>query len=273
MSTLPRRRILVTGIRSGIGQAIAQAAIADGFEVWGSGRDLGQLPLSGGGFHPLALDLADPASIEAAAAQVSQAAGSLHAVVHNAGSGLFGPVDELETTQIREQFEVLCHGPWALTRRLLPILQPGSGRLLFITSLAARLPIPGMGPYNAAKAALATLVETARLEPAGPQLAWVEIQPGDIRTAFNDNLAATASKDPLRRTAFHQLWERLETHLHEAPGPEVVARTVIRLLHHPHPPPRVTTGDWFQTRLSPLAWRLLPKAWMEHLVRRYYGLS
>lgn len=267
-----RRKVLITGVRSGIGNAIARAALDAGYEVWGTGRELAKLPAGSAEFHPVALDLLDPESIEQAVDQIQREAGELHAVVHNAGSGAFGPVDEMEPALVLEQFDILCHGPWRLTQLLLPYLHLKSGRVIFITSLAARLPIPGMGPYNAAKAALSSLIETARLEPARENVTWVEVQPGDIATSFNDNIAAIAPRDAVRRQAFHDLWEKVDHHMRAAPSPECVARAVVRLLRVEKPPRRVNTGDFFQTRLAPLAWRLFPKAWMERLVRAYYGI-
>jgi len=272
VKTSKPQRILVTGVRSGIGNAIALAAMDAGFEVWGTGREIEKLPPAGDQFHPVALDLLDAASIDAAADQIRDEAGELHAMVHNAGSGAFGPVDEMEPSIILEQFEMLCLGPWRLTQLLLPQLHLKSGRVIFITSIAARLPIPGMGPYNAAKAALASMIETARLEPARENVSWVEVQPGDICTGFNDNLAAVAPRDAVRRKAFHKLWEQVDHHMRTAPKPDVVAQTVLRQLRTEYPARRVNTGDFFQTRLAPLAWRLFPKAWMERMVRAYYGI-
>jgi len=260
-------KILVTGARGGIGRALVELLLDAGYEVWGTARN--SQSLDGTGVHAVALDLENPASIEAAAQQILAEAGTLHAVVHNAGDGVFGPADQFPEGEMQRQFAVLCHGPWHLARLLLPAIEQ-NGRNIFVSSLAARMPIPGMAAYNAAKAALGVLAATARLEPQIVQRHWIEVQAGDTRTAFND--AARRFPVGVRQAAFDRLWKHVDAHLKHGVAPEQIARTIFHAITTPRPPVRLTAGDFFQTKLAILAWRLLPARVMEALIRKFYGL-
>ena len=58
----------------------------------------------------------------------------------------------------------------------------------------------------------------------------------------------------------------------KAPGPELVAQRILKLIDDPNPPPRVTVGDSFQARIAPLAFRFMPQRLRLWVLRKYYGI-
>jgi uncharacterized protein len=236
-------------------------------EVWGTSRDVSRLPRDLQTFHPLALSLDDPQSIEMAWNHAKSASGGFDALINNAGAGWFESLAGMPEARIREQFETLVFGPLQLIRLALPDLCAKRGLLINVTSLAARLPIPYMAPYSAAKAALASMTATLRLELSGSGVRIVDLQPGDIRTNFNDAMQPPA--DARAQAA----WDAMAASLDAAPGPEIVAAEICRLVHSIDVPPSRVIGDFVQSRLAPLAARLLPTSWMERVLRRHYGLT
>jgi NAD(P)-dependent dehydrogenase (short-subunit alcohol dehydrogenase family) len=258
------RRVFLTGASAGIGLVAARTLCALDCEVWGTSRDVARLPQDLPKFHPLALSLNDPRSIETAWTEAKSASGGIDVLINNAGAGWFGALGEMPEAKVREQFETLVFGPLQLIRLALPELRDRKGLLINVTSLAARLPIPFMAPYSAAKAALAALTAALRLELSDSGVRIVDLQPGDIRTDFND--AMQPPTDEQARVA----WDAMAASMAGAPGPEIVAAEICRLVQSNDSPPTRILGDFLQARLAPLAARLLPTRWMERILLDHY---
>jgi NAD(P)-dependent dehydrogenase (short-subunit alcohol dehydrogenase family) len=148
----------------------------------------------------------------------------------------------------------------------------GSGRIINVTSLASRLPVPFMGAYNAAKAAMASFTMSLQLELGDSDIRVIDLQPGDIRTDFNDAVAKTDDGDPRYSARVEQAWRVVDRNMKAAPKPELVARHIARLIDAANPPPRVTVGDSFQSIIAPLIFRFLPQRVRIWGLKKYYRL-
>lgn len=266
------RTVLLTGASMGIGLEIAQRLAAHGFEVWGTSRDPQRLPKLSH-FHPVQMDLAQIESIHDGLAQASKEAGAFDVLINNAGAGCFGPLDAMPGGMAREQFQLLVFGPLELIRLVLPQMRLRQrGLIINVTSLAGQFPIPYMGLYSAAKAALGSLTVCLRAELANTPVHAVEIRPGDINTRFYDTtqrVAQVAAEDQARMSV---VWETQLRNMKAAPSPQIVARAVLRVMNDPNPPPVVTVGGFFQARVAPLASRLSPPRVLEWSLRRFHHL-
>lgn len=262
------RRIFITGASSGIGRATAELLVRQGDEVWGTSRDQARLPVLNG-FHSVALDLADSDSARTSFDRALAEAGRFDVVINNAGSGHFDQAATLSREVWHEQFQILLFAQIALCQRALEAMRAhGSGLIINVSSMAARLPVPYMSAYNAAKAALASFTMTLQLELSGSAVRVVDVQPADIRTSFNEALVQKRPNDP----ALVPVWKIVDANLQAAPPPERVARTIVRLIEQKNPPPRITVGGAFQAGVGPLIFRLLPQRVRVWGLRRYYRL-
>lgn len=260
-----RTRVFLTGASAGIGLATARALAAAGCEVWGTSRDLARLPRDLANFHPVELSLNQPDSIRTAWDRATLESAGFEILINNAGDGWFESIADVPIDKARAQFETLFFGPLQLIQLALPDLRERHGLLINVTSLAARLPIPFMAPYSAAKAALASLTAALRLELAGSGVRVIDLQPGDIQTKFND--AMQAPTDASTRAA----WDSMVKSMQTAPGAEIVAAEICRLVKSAAvPPPTRVIGDFVQSRLAPLAARILPARWMERILLGHY---
>jgi NAD(P)-dependent dehydrogenase (short-subunit alcohol dehydrogenase family) len=128
-----------------------------------------------------------------------------------------------------------------------------------------------MAAYNSAKAALASFTMSIQLELAHPRIRIVDLQPGDIRTEFNQAVIVSDSIDrddaKIART-----WEVVERNMKNAPGPDLVALEVLKLINAVEPPPRVTVGNPFESKLAPLIFRFLPQRVRIWGLKTYYGI-
>ena len=266
------KRIFLTGASSGIGLAIAKSLAARGDEVWATSRDPSHIP-SLSRLHPVRLDLADSDSIEEAFKTALLEAGHFDVAINNAGSGHFGPAENLSAEEIARQFQVLVFGHFQLMRLALSAMQArGEGLIINVTSLASRLPVPFMAAYNAAKAAMAAFTMSIQLELPDSKVRIVDLQPGDICTAFNDAVVKSAQPDPRYEASLAKTWEAVDRNMKAAPTPDLVAEHILKVIDATNPPPRVTVGDRFQTRIAPLVFRFLPQRVRILGLKRYYGI-
>lgn len=216
------------------------------------------------------MDLESSCSIQEAAEMIEkESGGTLDALVNNAGSGVFSPVASIPLEQFDQQWQVLVRGPYLLTRELLPLLKKSKGaKVIQVTSLAARFPIPMMGVYSAGKAALSALTQSFQIENES-EVEWIDLQPGDISTAFNQAMPAVENLSPRAQKIRHQI----DLDLAKAPPAELVAQKVYEILQKSSSAPRVAVGDLFQSKIAPFLQRIVPRSWINWGIRKYYGME
>lgn len=264
------KSVFLTGASSGIGLAIAKALLAQGHAVWGTSRDptrIPQLP----NLHRVRLDLCDSRSIQEAFSAALAEADHFDVVINNAGSGHFGPAENLSAEELAKEFQVLVFGHVQLMRLALSAMRTdGSCVIINVTSLASRLPLPFMAAYNSAKAAMAAFSMSMQLELGKSAVRIVDLQPADIHTDFNDSVMkidATRYQNKVAKT-----WAALEKNMSAAPKPDLVARYVLKLINQKNPPPRITVGGSFQAKIAPFIFRFLPQRIRIWGLRKYYGI-
>lgn len=283
-------RILVTGATSGIGKATAERLLNGGHEVWASARSSKDLAaLEEQGAHPVQLDLTDPASLASAVDQIlaegqgakrtqtqqpaAERQAGLRGVVHNAGIGVPGAIEDLEREAVDQQMEVNLVGPLDLTRRLAPALRQAQGRIVFVSSLAALTHVPYYGAYCASKAALEAAADTLRLEmePSGVRVSIVE--PGPVATGFQQRARRLLEAHvDVAASPHEQAYERVDEAILDAlPAVSVedVAAAIERGLMSRRPPTRIPVGRRAWLGAKVLGW--LPDRLQDRVLRWMFG--
>jgi len=174
----------ITGASSGIGAATARALAADGFQVVLGARRVDRLEEIAGEVagEAVALDVADPASVEEFAARLPRC----DVLVNNAG-GAHGlePLGEADEDKWRTMYESNVLGTMRMTRVLLPrLIESGDGHVVTVTSIAGFESYRGGSGYIAAKHAQRSMLRTLRLELLGQPVRVTEIAPGMVETEF-----------------------------------------------------------------------------------------
>lgn len=168
-----QKSIVVTGASTGIGLAIAERFVREGWQVFGSVRKPADAErLRAAGIVPLVFDVTDAEAIDRAAAEVAAALGNhtLQGLVNNAGLAVGGPLLHVPMDELRYQMEVNLIGPAKVTQAFAPLLgadttRVGSpGRIVQMSSVAGSSGFPFMGPYVASKHALEGMAESLRRE-------------------------------------------------------------------------------------------------------------
>jgi short-subunit dehydrogenase len=123
---------------------------------------------------------------------VAADAGPVGVLINNAGYGLYGPVEQLPMAEIRRQFETNFFGLVRLTQLVLPgMRRRGRGRILNVSSMGGRITLPGGAFYHASKYAVEAFSDALRMEVAQFGIDVVLIEPGPVKTPWNDVAAAS----------------------------------------------------------------------------------
>jgi 3-hydroxybutyrate dehydrogenase len=169
----------VTGAASGIGRAISERLVADGWEVLAVDLE----PDEAGPGEPFAADLATRDGNRAAVDAAVDRFGGLDAVVANAGFQHVSPVPEFDEDRWDALLAVLLTSPFLLARYAWPHLQAsGEGRIVVLASVHGLVASPFKAGYVAAKHGVVGLVKTLALEGAADGIRAVAICPGYVRT-------------------------------------------------------------------------------------------
>ncbi|MCB0255620.1 MAG: SDR family oxidoreductase [Caldilineae bacterium] len=272
-------KVLITGAGTGLGLETALTLAERGFNVYASVLDAAQkarvieeASQHGVTLHAPIMDVTDEAAVQATVEAITATEGAFLGVVHNAGISLRGYFEDCDDDEIRKVFEVNLMGAMVVTRAVLPTMrQAGSGRLIFVSSVGARVASMGRTAYCASKFALEGFAESLMQEitPLGIHVSIVE--PAIIKTerwTVHRGIARRAQDPSSPYYAWFQRQEQLADELvRTSPTtPEQVADTIYRALTEQRPRLRYIVGK--RARLVITLRRYLPGELFE---RFYFG--
>ena len=261
------KRAIVTGASRGIGRAIALAMAGDGYDVIGTSRDPGAMPpgerIPGVRYMPL--ELLDEKSIGAFLAE----AGEVEVLVNNAGANLIGPVEEVPLGNIRALFEANLFGLIRLTQGIVcSMRERRAGTVINVASFAGLSPVPFISIYAATKSALIALSRGLRHEVAPWGVRVAVVAPLHINTNFP--LEIVCGESSVYLPAVTKVKAVRDRNLSEAPGPELVAKKVLRILSARTP--RFFNAVGRGAGITAFLIKHLPDAVVERAARKRAGL-
>ena len=179
---------VVTGASRGIGRAIANRLAAE-YDIVAVARSADQLDAltreiaaAGGSCRPVAIDITDPAAVEASLAGIDA-----QVLVNNAGVGVLKPLLELTRDQWLRMVNLNFNSLFDVTRAVVPaMVARRSGHVVIMGSITGRSPSVGGTCYAATKAAANSFAESLMLELRDSGVKVSVVNPGSVATSFSD---------------------------------------------------------------------------------------
>jgi NAD(P)-dependent dehydrogenase (short-subunit alcohol dehydrogenase family) len=246
--------VLITGCSSGIGHDLAQHLAKAGYRVVATARrveTLDDLPVA----LKLALDVTQPDSVQQAVERTLQQFGRIDVLINNAGYAVRGAVEEISDEQVQQIFDVNVFGVLRMVRTVAPHMRKqGAGRIINISSIVGILTFPVNGVYSSTKFALEALSNALRLEMASFGIKVVLVEPGAIKTRFDDTALAHAKavlSNPTSpyRVLYQNFGQFTASMRQREVGPEVVSKVVLQAIQAARPKARYLAAVGFSSRL------------------------
>ncbi len=263
--------VLITGGSSGIGKSIGEFLHQKGFVVYGTSRNPEKITNS---IFPLvALDVREKQSIVNCVAEVIQKSGRLDIVINNAGVGITGPIEEIPTEEIRNNFETNLFGPIEVMKAVLPQMrEQKSGLIINITSIAGYMGLPYRGIYSASKGALELITEALRMEVKSFGIQITNVAPGDFAT----NIAAGRYHAPVLKGSAYEVPYRntlkeMDSHVDSGSNPNKMAEAIYAIIQTEKPKVHYKVGAFMQ-KFSIVLKRILPDTMYEKMLMNHYKL-
>ncbi len=263
--------VLITGGSSGIGKSIGEYLHQKGFVVYGTSRNPEKITNS---IFPLvALDVRDKQSIVNCVAEVIEKSGRLDIVINNAGVGITGPIEEIPTEEIRNNFETNLFGPIEVMKAVLPQMrEQKSGLIINITSIAGYMGLPYRGIYSASKGALELITEALRMEVKSFGIQITNVAPGDFAT----NIAAGRYHAPVVKGSAYEVpygntLKEMDSHVDSGSNPSEMAEAIFAIIKTDKPKVHYKVGAFMQ-KFSIVLKRILPDTVYEKMLMNHYKL-
>ncbi|MEQ5836201.1 oxidoreductase [Marinobacter sp. NFXS9] len=244
------KTLLITGVSSGFGQALAEAALAAGHRVIGTVRQADAVAAfeshASGNAYARQLDLTDTPAIARVAEEIETSLGPVDVLVNNAGYGHEGILEESPTEEMRRQFEVNVFGAVELTRALLPFFrQRRAGHIINITSMGGYITMPGIAYYCGSKFALEGISDTLGKELAPFNIHVTAVAPGSFRT---DWAGRSMRRSPRQIADYDALFDpvrqaRLEKSGQQLGDPCKAAKAMLEIIESDTPPAHLLLGS------------------------------
>lgn len=240
--------VLITGSSSGIGAEAARTFLNDDWTVYATARDLDDLQeLETAGCRIAQLDVTRPEQVSDVVDRIIAEDGRIDCLVNNAGYGQFGPLEEIPTKELHEQFDVNVYGPHRLIRAVLPQMRDqGRGRIVNVSTFGGRVAVPGGGAYCGSKFAIEAMSDALRMEVEPQGIDVVVIEPGLVDTGFTERVLAEL--DGLEKTGAYKWFHDLAADFEAIEGwgyamsPSLVATAIHEAGTCGNPAPRYPVG-------------------------------
>lgn len=282
---LGNKVVLITGASSGIGKTIAHELMLRGSRVYGTSRRAvtgstrifpdscsNDSSTSNTGFiEMIQLDVRSEESVKNAVDYVIEKEGRIDILINNAGFGVAGAIEDTTYEEAFSQFDTNFFGVMRVCAKVVPLMRKrGEGLIINISSVAGLISIPFQSMYSASKFALEAMTESLRIELKPFGIKVVIIEPGDTNTGFTDNrmMVKGANKESVYYNKFLKSVNTMIKDEKNGPGPETVARVVLKVINRKNPPVRIAVGMSY--KIIVLLKRIIPDKLLHYILSKMY---
>lgn len=262
--------ILITGITSGFGKAMAAKLSSEGHKVYGTHRkEVEHIP----GVTYITAEVTDDAQVEAAVRQVIDTEGRIDVFINNAGMGIGGPLEFSSLEDASRQMDVNWMGMVRFLHFVLPQMRRQKhGKIICFSSIGGLIGLPYQGLYSASKYAVEGYCEALRLEVKEFGIKVVVIEPGDFSTNFTAQRKCVAgSGAAMAYPSYERSLKGIEKDEMTGLKPKFLADKVSRIIRKKSPHYSYIIASPLQ-KLSVVAKAILPRRLFYWILSKYYNL-
>ena len=233
---------VVTGASSGIGYAVSEMLLKQGWTVYGLSRR-GTAPE---GVHGIPADVTDEECMKAAIDRILSESSGIDLLINNAGFGISGPVEFTDLKDAKDQMSVNFLGEFLTAKAVLPAMRKAKkGSIVFVSSVAGEMAIPYQAFYSASKAAVNSLALALRNEVKDFGIRVTIVMPGDAKTGFTAVRRKDSSGDQVYTKNVSAV-AAMEKDEQSGMSPEDVAGVILKAAEKKHPAPFYIAGGKYK---------------------------
>lgn len=263
--------VLITGVSSGFGEAMAKAFSAEGNRVYGTHRRevTDRIPA----VTYIRADSCVDEDCRCAVEKVLSIEGRIDVFINNAGMGIGGPLEFNSLEEARAQMDVNWMGMVRFLHWVVPAMRrQKSGKIICISSIGGLMGLPFQGLYSASKFAIEGYCEALGLELRSSGVSVTRIEPGDFATGFTASRRSVPPADAAEAyPSYGRSLKSIEHDENTGLKPDALARKVLSISKKRRPGSHYIVATPVQ-RLSVTAKRMLPSRWFESILALYYKL-
>lgn len=260
--------IVITGASSGIGLTVAQHLAALGHHVYGISRS----KIHEKNIKSIQADVTNLDQIIEAYQQIFDVEGKIDVLINNAGMGISGSIEDTETQDVVDLFNVNFMGVFHSTKVIIPFMRENNGgKIINMSSVASLLPIPFQAFYSSSKAAINVFSAALQNEVEPFNIQVCALLPGDIKTSFTKNRRKNEIVNPHYQKRVDKSVSVMEKDEQNGMDPEVAARVIEKLIQKKRMPLFHTIG--FKYKIIVYLEKILPMALTNRLIGSIYGFK
>ena len=276
-----KRTVLITGVSSGIGAALAKKLWRSEFLVVATARkeSLGKLTelslTEHDSFLIRPLDVTDPTQRRELVEEITANWGGVDVLVNNAGISYRSVVEHMTAVEELHQQQVNFLGPMELTKLVLPHMRKQHwGRIINVSSVGGMMAMPTMGSYSASKFALEGASEALWYEMRPWNIKVTLVRPGFVHSdSYKNVIISERGKHSLvdLKCDYHNYYKSMERFVDRLMSrtwatPDSVAKRIEAVIRDNNPPLRV--AGTFDAYLFGLLRRFIPQRVYNYLLFR-----
>ena len=274
---MTKRTALVTGAGGGLGHAMVERLVANGWKVFAADINEDSLRSS---MHdpdvlPVIVDVTDPESIRSAYEAVSSSTDRLDGIVNFAGIMGLGSLTDIPEERLARILDVNVMGTYRVNKQFLPLVEAAQGRIVNISSETGwQSAAPFNGPYAMSKHAIEAYSTALRRELALLGIKVITIQPGPFRTDMVAGIERAFSQAESETTKFDGVIRKLKKlaakQINSAHDPDILAQVIETALTAKRPKPVYSVkADPLRSALEKLPLRAIDKTYLTVMRRAY----
>ncbi len=274
---MTKRTALVTGAGGGLGHAMVERLVANGWKVFAADINEDSLRTS---MHdpdvlPVIVDVTDPESIQGAYEAVSSSTDRLDGIVNFAGILGLGSLTDIPEERLARILDVNVMGTYRVNKQFLPLVEAAQGRIVNISSETGwQSAAPFNGPYAMSKYAIEAYSTALRRELALLGIKVITIQPGPFRTDMVAGIERAFSQAESETTKFDGVIRKLKKlaakQINSAHDPDILAQVIETALTAKRPKPVYSVKpDPLRSALEKLPLRAIDKTYFTVMRRAY----